>query len=199
MEDKRGTKHSHSPSKEGSSSPSGGLTPPSVLSGSPPPLGSPSEISSCRPCSPVFEQGGTSKKAPVVDLSSSSDVEGLIPDTSHDEEFTRRIFGDINCDVLRLLSDGNIIILSDSNEEEEVREEDVVDAKVAPSSATSSRPHLPSSLTPMKIPRGCKTIIVMVLPLIGKEAMAATTETRLVHLRLPRQGGACREACFKEN
>jgi hypothetical protein len=194
MEDKRGTKHSHSPSKEGSSSPSGGLTPPPVLSGSPLPLGSPSEISSCRPCSPVFEQGGTSKKAPVVDLSSSSDVEGLIPDTSHDEEFTRRIFGDINCDVLRLLSDGNIIILSDSNEEEEVREEDDVDAKAAPSSATSSQPHLPSSLTPMKIPRGCKTIIVMVLPLIGKEAMAATTETRLVHLRLPRQGGACREA-----
>jgi hypothetical protein len=30
----------------------------------------------------------------------------------------------------------------------------------------------------MKIPRGCKMIIVMVLPLIGKEAMAAAVETR---------------------
>jgi hypothetical protein len=36
----------------------------------------------------------------VVDLSSSSDEEGLIPDTSWDEEFTKRLFGDLNRDVL---------------------------------------------------------------------------------------------------
>jgi hypothetical protein len=64
-----------------------------------------------------------------VDLSSSSDEEGLIPDTSHDEEFTWRLFGDMNRDVLRLLGDIKVIILSDSNEEEEVREEDVTDAE----------------------------------------------------------------------
>jgi hypothetical protein len=129
MEDKRRTKLSRSTSKEGSSSLSGGLTPPSVLSGSSPPLGSPIEISSHRPCLSVFEQGGPFEKVPMVDLSSSSDEEGLIPDTSHDEEFTWRLFGDMNRDVLRLLGDIKVIILSDSNEEEEVREEDVTDAE----------------------------------------------------------------------
>jgi hypothetical protein len=29
--------------------------------------------------------------------------------------------------------------------------------------------------------------------------MAAVVETRLVHLKLPHQGGACREACFMDN
>jgi hypothetical protein len=138
MEDKRCTKRSHSPSKEGSSSPSGGSTPPSTLSGSPPPPGSPSEISSCRPCSSVFEQGSPSEKVLVVDLSSSSDEEGLIPDTSRDEEFTRRLFGDLKCRVLGPSSNGKVIILSNYNEEEEVREEDVTDAKAAPSSVVKS-------------------------------------------------------------
>jgi hypothetical protein len=55
MEDKRGTKHAHSPSKERSPSLSDAPTPPSAPSGSPPPLGSPPEVSSRRPRSPVFE------------------------------------------------------------------------------------------------------------------------------------------------
>jgi hypothetical protein len=57
MENKSDTKRSRSPSKEGIPSPSDTKTPPSMSSRSPPPLGSPLEISSCRPCSPVFEQG----------------------------------------------------------------------------------------------------------------------------------------------
>jgi hypothetical protein len=139
MEDRRGTKRSRSPSKEGSSSPSGSSMPPSVLSGSLPPPGSQSEIFSRRPCSSVFEQGGPSKNVPVVDLSSSSDEEGLIPDTSQDEEFAKRLFGDLNCDILGPLDDGKIIILSDSDdEEEELREEDAVNAKVVPSSVVRS-------------------------------------------------------------
>jgi hypothetical protein len=138
MEDKRGTKRSCSPSKEGSSSSSGSLTPLSALSGSPPPPGSSSEISSRRPCLPVFEQGGPSEKVPVVDLSSSSDEEGLIHDTSRDEEFARKLFGDLNDNILLPPGDGNIIILSDSDEEEEVHEEDVIDTEVAPSSAARS-------------------------------------------------------------
>jgi hypothetical protein len=138
MEDKRGTKRSRSPSKEGSSSSSGGLTPPPVLSGSPSPPGSPSEISSRRPCSSVFEQGGPSEKIPVVDLSSSSDGKGLILDTSWDEEFAKRLFGDLNHSVLGPPGDDKVIIPSDSDEEEEVREEDVIDAKATPSSAVKS-------------------------------------------------------------
>jgi hypothetical protein len=138
MEDKRGTKRCCSPSKEDSSSLSSGSTSLPTLSRSPPPLGSPSEISSCHPCSPVFEQGGSSKKVPVVDLSSSSDEEGLIPDTSQDEEFTRRLFGHLNLAVLGPPGDDKVIILSDSDEEEEVREVDATDAEGVSSSVVKS-------------------------------------------------------------
>jgi hypothetical protein len=53
-----------------------------------------------------------------VDLSSSSDEECLITDTSCDEEVARRLFGDLNRDVLGPPGDGKIIILSHSDEEE---------------------------------------------------------------------------------
>jgi hypothetical protein len=79
----------------------------------------------------------------VVDLSSSSDQEGLIPDTSCDEEFARRLFGDLNRDVLGPLGDSNIIILNDFDVEEEVREEDAADVEAAPSSAAG----IPASTT----------------------------------------------------
>jgi hypothetical protein len=71
----------------------------------------------------------------VVDLSSSSDEDSLTPNTSWDEEFIKRIFGDLNCDVLGLSDDDKIIILNDFNdeEEEEVHEEDAADAEAAPS------------------------------------------------------------------
>jgi hypothetical protein len=82
---------------------------------------------------------GILREALVVDLSSSSDEGVLIADISHDEEFTRRLFGDLNNDFLGLLGNSNIIILSDSDEEEEkVHEEKVVDDEPAPSSAARS-------------------------------------------------------------
>jgi hypothetical protein len=139
MKDKRGTKRSRSPYKEDSSSSSGGSMPPPVLSGSPPPPGSLLEISSRRPSSLVFEQGGPFEKVSMVDLSSSSDEEGLIPDTLWDEESTKRLFGDLNHNVLGPPGDGKIIILSDSDEEEEeVNEEDATDVEAAPSSVVRS-------------------------------------------------------------
>jgi hypothetical protein len=64
----------------------------------------------------VWEQGGSFRKAPVVDLSLSSDEGDLIADVSWDEEFARRLFGELNHDLLGLLGDGKIIILSDSDE-----------------------------------------------------------------------------------
>jgi hypothetical protein len=73
----------------------------------------------------------------VVDLCSSLD-EGLIPDISRDEEFTRRLFGDLNRGVLRPPGDGKVIILINSVEEEEVREEDIVDVEAVPSSVVKS-------------------------------------------------------------
>jgi tricorn protease-like protein len=66
----------------------------------------------------------------VVDLSSSSDEGDLIIYVSWNEEFARRLFGDLNRDVLGLSDDGKIIILSDSDEEEEeVREEKTTDTE----------------------------------------------------------------------
>jgi tricorn protease-like protein len=73
----------------------------------------------------------------VVDLSSSSDEGDLIADVSRDEEFTRRLFGDLNRDVIGPSSDDNIIILSDSDkEEEDVREEKTIGTEDAATSAT---------------------------------------------------------------
>jgi hypothetical protein len=72
----------------------------------------------------------------MVDLSSSLDEEGLISDTSRDEEFAIRLFGDLNYDILGSPDDGKIIVLSDFDEEEEVHEETITD--VAPSAAVKS-------------------------------------------------------------
>jgi hypothetical protein len=76
----------------------------------------------------------------VVDLSSSSDEENLIPDTSRDEEFAKRLFDDLNHGLLGPAGDGKVIILSDSDEEEEVCEEDATaaEAEATPSSTVKS-------------------------------------------------------------
>jgi hypothetical protein len=55
-----------------------------------------------------------------VDL--SSDEGDFFLDTSWDEEFTRKLFGDLDRSLLGLPNDGNVIILNDFDEEEEVRE-----------------------------------------------------------------------------
>jgi hypothetical protein len=73
----------------------------------------------------------------VVDLSSSLNEEGLILDTSRDEEYARRLFGDLNHNVLGPSGDGKVIILSDSDEEL-VHEEDAVDSDAAPFSTVKS-------------------------------------------------------------
>jgi hypothetical protein len=74
----------------------------------------------------------------MVDLSSSSDDGDLIADVSWDEVLTRRLFGDLNHDVLGPPGNGKIIILSDFDEEEEVHEKNVADAEAAPSSVVRS-------------------------------------------------------------
>jgi hypothetical protein len=72
--------------------------------------------------------GGLLLQVPVVDLSLSLDEEDFMADTSRDEDFTRWLFGELNRDVLGPPGDGKVIVLSDSDEEEEVREETVTDA-----------------------------------------------------------------------
>jgi hypothetical protein len=73
-----------------------------------------------------------------VDLALSSSEEESITDTSRDEEFARKLFGDLNRDILELPGDGKIIVINDSDDEDETHEDAAVNAEVAPPSATNS-------------------------------------------------------------
>jgi hypothetical protein len=68
----------------------------------------------------VFEQGNASRKTPMIDPSS------FIVDTSRDEELARKLFGDLNRDILGPPSDGKIIVLDDSDNDDEAQEEKTV-------------------------------------------------------------------------
>jgi hypothetical protein len=139
MEEKRGIKHSRSSASGSSFSSSGASTPTSSLSNSMPPPVSPPEASSRRPPSPVHEHSGPFVAIPVVDL--SSDEEEIFLDTTWDKEFARRVFNELNHELFGPPGDGNIITLSDSDEEEEVCEEITVDVEAAsPSTVNSSAP-----------------------------------------------------------
>jgi hypothetical protein len=138
MEDKKNLKRPRSPSDEGSSSPSKASTPPPSRSGSPPPIQSPPETSSRRLCLPPCEQDGPSEPVPIVDLASSSGEEDSFADTSWDEELARKLFGDLNRDILGPPDDGKIIVLSDSDDEDETHEDVVVNAEAAPPFAANS-------------------------------------------------------------
>jgi hypothetical protein len=138
MEDKKNLKRPRSPSDEGSSSPSKASIPPPSRSGSPPPIQSPPETSSRHLCLPPCEQGGPSEPVPIVDLASSSVEEDSVADTSRDKEFARKLFGDLNRDILGPPGDGKVIVISDSDDEDETHEDTAVNAEAAPPSATNS-------------------------------------------------------------
>jgi hypothetical protein len=136
MEDKKGVKRECSPSTEGSPLPDDAKTPIPVPSGCPPPPGSPSDVSSRRRCSLVFEQDGASGATPVSGPSS------LVVDTSCDEEFARKLFGDLNSDILGPPGDGKIIFIDDSDEAQKEGTTDIdpttVPASVADAPAGTS-------------------------------------------------------------
>jgi hypothetical protein len=92
----------------------------------------------------MFEKGGPSVKAPVVVLSSSSDDEGLIPETSRDFEFAQRLYDELNRALLGPPDDGKVIVISDSDKETEAREETLVEAEVVPSTA-AGKPSTPAA------------------------------------------------------
>jgi hypothetical protein len=73
-----------------------------------------------------------------VDLASSSGEEDSFADTSRDEELTRKLFGDLNRDILGPPDDGKIIVLSDSDDEDETHEDVAVNTEAAPPSAANS-------------------------------------------------------------
>jgi hypothetical protein len=134
MDDKKGVKRDCSPSVEGNPLPDDAKTPPPAPSGSLPPPGSPSEVLSCRRCSPVFKQGNALGTTPVSGPSS------LVVDTSHDEEFARKLFGDLIYDILRPPGDGKIIIIDDSDDDNEAQEEGTagIDPIIVPASAVDA-------------------------------------------------------------
>jgi hypothetical protein len=69
----------------------------------------------------VFEQGNASEKIPMLKPSS------FIVDTSRDEELPRKLFGDVNRDILMAPGDGKIIVIDDSDDNDEAQEEKTVD------------------------------------------------------------------------
>jgi hypothetical protein len=51
----------------------------------------------------------------------------LVVDTSRDEEFARKLFGNLNRDILGPPGDGKIIIIDDSDDDDEMQEEGTTD------------------------------------------------------------------------
>jgi hypothetical protein len=64
----------------------------------------------------------------------------LIVETSHDEEFTRKLFGDLNCNLHGPLGDSKIIIIDDSDDDDEAQEEGMAGAEptAVPASAADA-------------------------------------------------------------
>jgi hypothetical protein len=73
-----------------------------------------------------------------VDLASSSGEEDSFTDTSRDEELAKKLFGDLNRDILGPPGDGKIIVLSDSVDEDEMHEDAAINTEAAPPSAANS-------------------------------------------------------------
>jgi hypothetical protein len=73
-----------------------------------------------------------------VDLALSPSEEDSVADTSQDEEFTRKLFGDLNRDILGPPGDGKIIVISDSDDEDKTHEDTAVNVEAAPPSAANS-------------------------------------------------------------
>jgi hypothetical protein len=130
----------------------------------------PPVTSSRRLCLPPSEQGGPSEPVPVVDLALSLGEEESIADTSREEEFARKLFGDLNRDILRPPGDGKIIVISDSNDEDETHEDAAVNAEAAPPSATNSADSPTYASDVDETPVGCQMIML-------------TVGTKPVHLR----------------
>jgi hypothetical protein len=68
-------------------------------------------------------------------LSLSSDEKNFIIDTSREGEFTKKLFGDLNRDIIRPPGDGKVIILDDSDEEKEASNEKMAVTELAATSA----------------------------------------------------------------
>jgi hypothetical protein len=80
----------------------------------------------------------------MIDLSSSSDEKNFIVHTSRDAELTKKLFGDLNRDILGPPGDGKIIILDDSDVENKAQEEKTAGIESTSASASAD----PASSSP---------------------------------------------------
>jgi hypothetical protein len=70
----------------------------------------------------------------VIEISSYSDEEeDFFADIARGAEFAKRLFGELNRDLLGLPGDGKVNVISDSDEEEEARVETITDVEATPS------------------------------------------------------------------
>jgi hypothetical protein len=97
----------------------------------------------------------------------------LVVDTSRDEEFTRKLFGDLNCDILGPPGDGKIIIIDDSDDDDEVQEEGTTDI--------DPRQFL---LLPPMLLQGPVSLIVMLRGPSRRSMVAVTVNVAPARLRL---------------
>jgi hypothetical protein len=134
----------------------------------------------------VFEQGNASGKTPTIDLSSSLDEENFIVDTSHDAELAKKLFGGLNHDILGPPGDGKIVVLDDSDEENEAQEEKTADINPRYLLLSPTRPQV-LPLAPMMLLQGRRSIIVMIRGPIRRLMAVTAVDVAPVSLRLPRQ------------
>jgi hypothetical protein len=99
----------------------------------------------------MYEHEEPSKGFPVVNL--SSEEEDVVLNTSQDDDITCKQFDDLNCGLLGLLDKDNVIIISDS-EEEEVHEDNHAYTDAAPSSLRVSLASSISSVDDNDTPDG---------------------------------------------
>jgi hypothetical protein len=67
-----------------------------------------------------------------------SNPSSLIVDTSHDEEFARKLFSDFNRDIFGPLGDCKIIIIDDSDDDEAQEETDGIEPTTIPASVADA-------------------------------------------------------------
>jgi hypothetical protein len=131
----------------------------------------------------MFEQGGSSGKTLMIDLSLSSDEENLIADTSHDAEFVKKLFANLNRDILGPSGDGMVINLNDSDEEKEASDEKTAGTELTATSAFNPVSTASTIADDTPVGGGQKMIIVMIRCPIRRPAVAIATKVAPMRLR----------------
>jgi hypothetical protein len=126
----------------------------------------------------------------MIDLSLSSDEENFIDDTSHDVEFDRKLFYDLNCSIIGPPGDGKTIILDDSNEEKEAPDDKTADTELTTTS-TVVNPVPTASAVADDAPEGAKNDNSDDQGPIMRPVATTTMEVVTVRLRTPRQRPRC--------